>query len=239
MSSNKWSVTADKFLSVEQIESLLVYLKQGRDLAIARGNDLQAIRDYYTLRGLLETGLRVAEFCALTNADFQGHKLTVRRGKGGKSRTVLLTKSTANMLKEWAVVKERLGFRLEPQEPMFPSRYSKPYTTRGVQLRVKAAFLDAGLPEQLTTHSTRHTYCSLLLASGKASLATVKENMGHSSIAVTNIYAHSVSNLDEVELYPASTSQICEKDEVLSTPLGKNTKSSIKAFLRNTNFKTR
>lgn len=237
MSRSNWVVTADKFLNLEQVRALLVHLEQGRDLAIARDNDIQAIRDYYLLRGLLETGLRVAEFCALANGDLQGHKLTVRRGKGGKSRTVLLTKATALMLKEWTTVKQRLGLSLEPEHPMFPSRYGKPYTTRGVQLRVKAAFKSADLPEQLTTHSTRHTYCSLLLASGKASLATVKENMGHSSIAVTNIYSHSVGNLDAVELYPTSTSQFSEKHEVDNSSRGRNINSSVKAFLRNANFK--
>jgi integrase len=44
----------------------------------------QKIRDYYMIRSLLETGVRVAEFCALVNSDIQGQRLLVRCGKGGK-----------------------------------------------------------------------------------------------------------------------------------------------------------
>ena len=82
MKSRKWAVTADKLLTREQIESLLSYLKDERDLAIARSKKPQAIKDYYIIRTFLETGVRLFELCALVNSDFRGHKLSVRNGKG-------------------------------------------------------------------------------------------------------------------------------------------------------------
>ncbi len=203
---NRWSITSDKFLTEEQVAALLELLTQGRDLAIARGNNAQGIRDYYTLRALLESGLRVFEFCALVNSDFNGHKLTVQHGKGNKRRTVLLTKGTALMLKEWQTVKLKLGLDSSLSGPMFPSRYNRHYTTRGVQKRVKEIFWVLRFSEQLSVHSLRHTYCSMLLASGKVGLATVKENLGHHSIAVTNLYAHAVGDLSGVELYSDGSS---------------------------------
>ena len=230
-------VTADKFLGSDQIERLLQYLLTHRDLAFARNDNSQSIRDYYAVRTLLESGLRVFEFCALKNSDFGGLKMVVHRGKGNKPRTVLLTRSTANMLKEWLEIKVTLGFSTESLEPLFPSRYGTPYTTRGMQKRVKGIFAELAFPEHLSVHSLRHTYCSLLLASRKVGLATVKENLGHHSIAVTNLYAHAVDDLSEIELYSVPSSEKAGLSELRSKLLRKKANHSVNAFLRNMNFK--
>ena len=235
----RWQITSDKFLTLEQIERLKSYLRDARDLAIARQNGTQAIRDHYAVRTLLESGLRVFEFCTLTNADFSGLKLSVRHGKGNKPRTVLLTRTTANLLKEWIAVKAKLGHDPVPTAPLFSSRYGRAYSTRGVQKRVKLIFAATGLPAHLSVHSLRHTYCSLLLASGKVGIATVKANLGHHSISVTNLYAHAVGNLDDVELYPTPSSEMTGLCEPQGTPMQKKASNAVTAFLRNANFKRR
>ena len=235
----RWTVTSEKFLSLEQVGQLNTHLLNRRDLAIARGTDTQAIRDYYGVRTLLESGLRVFEFCALTNSDFNGLKLAVRHGKGDKPRTILLTRATANMLKEWWGVKGKIGHNLTPTSPLFPSRYGTTYTTRGMQKRVKLIFATLGFSGHLSVHSLRHTYCSLLLASGKVGLGTVRDNLGHHSIAVTNLYSHAIGDLSAVELYPASSSQNTEFSELRTKGKSKKRSNSVSAFLRNVNFKTR
>lgn len=233
----RWQITGDKFLSLDQIDRLKTHLLNRRDLAIARGTDTQAIRDYYAILTLLESGLRVFEFCALLNSDFSGLRLVVRHGKGDKARTVLLTRSTANMLKEWMGIKAKLGHDLAPTAALFPSRYADIYTTRGVQKRVKSIFGLLGFPKHFSVHSLRHTYCSLLLASGKVGLGTVRDNLGHHSIAVTNLYSHAVGDLSGVELYPASSSEKAEFSELRKGFKAKKPKSSIETFLRNANLK--
>jgi integrase len=235
-SQKRWQITSDKFLSPDQVKILVEHLLERRDLAIARQTNLQAIRDYYAIRTLLESGLRVFEFCSLVDSDFQGHRLTVRHGKGNKPRTVLLTKSTSLMLKEWLAIKDKARFSIGPMVPMFPSRYNRKYTTRGVQKRIKIIFARLGFPPHLSVHSLRHTYCSLLLASGKVGLATVKENLGHHSIAVTNLYAHSVGDLADVELYGPS-SQNTDLSEPHESTNKKKTNDFVKQFLRKVNFK--
>ncbi len=216
----RWVITADKFLTQDQVSALLEHLKEKRDLAIARANNDQAIRDYYQVRTLLESGVRVFEFCALLNFDFIGHKLVVRHGKGDKARTVLLTKGTALMLKEWQAVKGKLGLDNTPNGPLFPSRFNKAYSTRGVQKRVKEVFAELGFSTSLSVHSLRHTNCSMLLAK-KVSIAVVKENLGHSSIVITNLYAHAVGDLGDIDLYSTRSSDnkmFCELEKAATSP---------------------
>lgn len=237
--NKRWTITSDKFLSLDQIEQLKTYLLNQRDLAIARGTDTQAIRDYYAIRTLLESGLRVFEFCALANADLNSLKLAVLHGKGDKPRTILLTRMTGNLLKEWQTVKAKLGHDLASSAPLFPSRYGTPYTTRGVQKRVKLVFAVLGFPKRLSVHSLRHTYCSLLLASGKVGLGTARDNMGHHSLVVTNLYSHAIGDLSAVELYPSPSSEKTDLSELQRGAHPKNSNNSVKAFLRNTNLKSR
>ena len=233
-SRKPWTITAEKFLSYDQIKMLLDHIERERDLSLARGANPQAVRDFYLLRGLLETGLRVSEFCSLLNSDLTGLKLVVRRGKGGKPRTVLLTRSTAELLKQWLSLKGTLGFPTDSSAPMFPSRYRRRYTVRGVQKRVKLIFSIIGLPTHLSVHSLRHTYCSLLIASGKVGLGTARDNMGHHSIVVTDLYTHATGSIENVELFEHSSSHNLEKDELETAPEASKSKGLIKDHLRNT-----
>ena len=237
MKSKKWTITADKFLTQEQISTLIRYTTDQRDLAFARNRSPISIGDFYTIRILLETGVRVQEFCDLDDGDLRGNKLTVRHGKGDKPRTILLTRGTAKVILEWIAIKPSLGFHSATDAPLVPNRYNCRYVTRGVQKRVKRVFKAAGLPECLHTHSLRHSYCSMLLSSGKVGLPTARENMGHSSLSVTNLYSHAVDNLDDVELFKTVGSENKGKYEPKELGRSKKTNDLVSHLLRKANQK--
>lgn len=234
MERKPWTITSAKFLSEAQIKQLLEHITKGRDLALARGNSPQRVKDYYIVRTLIETGLRVAEFCAAKNQDFHGLKLVVPSGKGAKPRTVILTRKTGSLLKEWIQIKKKYNW---DSEALFPSRYGSHYTTRAIQKAIKRIFASCDLPRHFSCHSLRHTYCSMLLATGKVGLATVKENMGHHSISVTDLYSHAIADLAEIELYPSSSSEKVEKCELETKTSAKKPKDIVKQILRNTNLR--
>lgn len=239
MAKSRWVITAEKFLNAGQVERLIAYLERERDLAFARGNNLHAIRDFFMVRAFLETGLRCFELCALKVSDFVGHRLVVRHGKGNKPRTVLLTRATALMLQQWIEVKVKLGDLTSADAPLFPSRYGGHPSTRAVRTRVKAALTGAALPGHLSVHSLRHSYCSTLLASGKVGLGTVRDQLGHHSISVTNLYTHAIGNLDGVELYTDST-PVAEFKQNSETKAGGRVKKSsdpVSMFLSKRNQK--
>ncbi len=197
-----WSVSKNQFLSQEEVGLLYSTLSDAKDLATLRGKPLSHIRDYYIIKTLLETGLRVFELTALKVSDFHNKALMVRKGKGGKKRTVLLSKGTQKVLKEFIKTKrEILKEPTHPEDFLFLSERKKPFTTRGVRKRVKHWFQKCNFGGDLSCHSCRHSYISHLMAAG-VDLPTIRENAGHSSLAVTSIYAHVVKeDLGDLDIY--------------------------------------
>ena len=72
---------------------------------------------------------------------------------------------------------------------MFGATADRPFTSSNVWRRSRTAWKRAGL-EPLSLHEARHTYASLLIASGLNAKA-VTTYLGHSSIATTfDLYGH-------------------------------------------------
>jgi site-specific recombinase XerD len=203
-----WTITKDKFLTADEVQRLLSALRDAKDLAIQRHTFYCHVRDFYILRTLLESGLRCFELSALKVGDFRAGSLIVQRGKGGKRRNVLLTKDTQKMLNEFIKVKAKvLQERVEPADDLFISERGRRYSTRGIRKRVKHWFTKVGISDDLSVHSCRHSFVSHSLAAG-VDMVTVRDNAGHSSLAVTSIYSHSVKNdLGDFELYSSEKSR--------------------------------
>lgn len=212
--ARNWTVTKDQFLTNSEVQILYKALLDARDLALQRQSFFVHVRDYYLMRVLLESGLRVFECIALRVSDYHSGSLIVRNGKGGKKRNVLLTKDTQKMLIEFLKMKARvLREPVNDEDFMFISERRKPYTTRGLRKRVKFWFEKIGVSADLSCHSCRHTYVSHMLAAG-VDLTTIRDNAGHSSLAVTSIYSHAVKDdLGDLELYiPQSSPSIRKRN---------------------------
>ena len=229
----KWNITAEKFLDKEQVSQLVSFIEDQKDLGLTR-KFIQPVKDYYTVMGILQSGLRCFEFCNLKDKDIQNCKLTVQMGKGKRPRTVLLTKSASNLFDEWKRLKKIFNLPSLPDSPFMPNRYGNHFSTRGIRARVKYCFEKADLPEHFSVHSLRHTYCSLLLETKQVSLSTIRDNLGHGSLAVVNVYAHAVGSLENIELLP-STSEILEKSEPKSIEKPVTTKKQVRAYQRKRN----
>jgi integrase len=92
--------------------------------------------------------------------------------------------------------------RGQPKIPalVFPSDVDRPLNGSNLYNRDFLPCLEAAGLRRVTLHALRHTFPSLLIQGG-ASLAYVKEQMGHSSIQVTVvIYGHLIpsGNIDWV-----------------------------------------
>lgn len=126
-------------------------------------------------------GLRVAESAALSwdDIDVDDCTITVREGKGGKSRVV----DTSPLLIDW------LGRRCVGN---VVTAGAEPYSPAALQRKLNRAIRAAGLT--ITTHSLRHRW-GMVAYQSSGDLLAVAEMMGHASINTTKIYAQASSDV--------------------------------------------
>lgn len=186
------------YYSPEEVEALARALATGAwrekpiEYAAERADDRQ---DAELIRVAAYAGLRMGELLALRwrDVDFAGHALTISRAmsagvegstKSGKVRRVPLPDQAAGAL-------DRLGQRQNftgPDELVFVNVYGRDINGSALRRRFKRARDAAGL-RPLRFHDLRHTYGSLLAASG-VDLVTIQAVMGHSAIQTTSRYLH-------------------------------------------------
>jgi len=134
------------------------------------------------VRFLLDTGMRVNEALTLEWPHLQDSKVTLnpKNTKAQRSRTIPLTTAALSVLMR----------RRNLQRPFEGIHY------RRLAMRFSQAveYLNLG---QVTLHTLRHTFASKLVQRG-VDLYVVAHLLGHSSVTVTERYAHLKStNMDE------------------------------------------
>ena len=142
-------------------------------------------RNHALLRLLYAAGLRVSEACSLRWRDVQEHGdagCVVVFGKGGKTRTVLLSRDT------W---RELISLRGEAgrEEPVFRSRKGGHLHPSQVLRIVRAAARRAGIQAPVSPHWLRHAHASHALERG-CPIHLVQTTLGHASVATTGRYLH-------------------------------------------------
>ncbi|KGF72288.1 integrase [Neosynechococcus sphagnicola sy1] len=151
-------------------------------------------RNRAILKLLYGAGLRVSELCGLKwrdlqprgEGDFPG-QVTVF-GKGGKTRTVVLT---AGLWQELISLRATASL----QEPVFRSRKQSGHLTpTQVRRIVKTAaqripVMETKLAAKVSPHWLRHAHASHSLDRG-APIHLVQATLGHASVATTGRYLH-------------------------------------------------
>lgn len=136
-----------------------------------------AVRDWALVVFLLNTGLRIAEVCALTPEDVQmGERsgwVVVRGGKGSKNRRVPLNAEARRALKAW----------LEEREGGVGTVFD--LTPSGAYRRLAEMGRRAGVA--VHPHTLRHTLAKNLVDAG-VGLHEVAALLGHSSLNTTRVY---------------------------------------------------
>jgi len=177
---------AEKFIPVR--EAFLALWEQP-DNTSSRG-----IRDRAILRVLCFTGIRVSELCSLDLADIKNSgnpQLLIRGGKGRKRRHVPLGAQELATLQHWMDVREELAS--DRTEALFLTldhrTRGRRLGTRGARSIVNRYLLQAGLKQPgRSCHALRHSLATWLLEAGVPTEA-IADLLGHSSIAITAVYA--------------------------------------------------
>ena len=146
-----------------------------------------ALRNYLLLEFLYYTGARVSEVARLTWRDIKANRNGLGQvtlfGKGGKTRTVLLSKSLYRDLLATRTSKE-------PEAAVFASRKGdKPLQARQIRKIVNDTAAEAGLSGSVSPHWLRHSHASHSLDRG-APPQLVQQTLGHQSLHTLTRYAH-------------------------------------------------
>ncbi len=187
----KWKlITENPFQYVEykkmQAENP-VYLDENELDRILETTKNQTHRDIFLCA--FHTGGRLAEVTCLKwkNIDLQRRTIEVGDAdfttKNSKTRTIPMTKRVHEVLSI------RIQRRRKSSEYVFNNpngyHYNKDYISKSFKKIIRSLNMD----ERVTFHSLRHSCASYLVQKG-VDLYTVKEILGHSSVSVTERYAH-------------------------------------------------
>jgi integrase/recombinase XerD len=173
-----------KALTIDQVMSML-------NIA---GTDLISSRDKALVELLYATGARVSELINLNTLDIStvdtevGTTTTVKlKGKGGKERIVPIGSYAVAAVNDYLVRSRPTLLKVSTQKALFLNQRGGRLSRQSAWNLVANAAERAGLREQVTPHSMRHSFATHLLDGG-ADIRVVQELLGHSSVTTTQIY---------------------------------------------------
>ncbi|MER3373423.1 MAG: tyrosine-type recombinase/integrase [Allomuricauda sp.] len=161
-------------------------------------DDFEGTRDKLIIELLYTTGMRRAEMVNLKLADIDFSKNTLKvLGKRNKERILPLLPSTAAQLKTYLESRSKLEQAQDTPFLLLTKGGLKIYETL-VYRTINKYFSLVSPKVKKSPHILRHTFATHLLNRG-ADLNSVKELLGHSSLASTQVYTHnSIAELKKV-----------------------------------------
>ena len=159
-------------------------------------NDFESLRDKLLVELLYSTGIRREELIGLTHAsvDLDNNSIKVL-GKRNKERYVPLLGSVKETLSSYLQVKQEL---FQEKDRLFVTNQGNKFYGTLVYRIIKRYFSSVSTKVKKSPHVIRHSFATHLLNEG-ADLNSVKELLGHSSLASTQVYTHtSLDHLKEV-----------------------------------------
>ncbi|MCD8287310.1 MAG: tyrosine-type recombinase/integrase [Porphyromonadaceae bacterium] len=151
-------------------------------------NDFAALRDRLILLMLYMTGMRRAELISLRDVDVDTRSLQLKvTGKRNKQRIIPFGVELGAAIEEYRRVRKVSVGSVSPYflvkddgEPLYPM-----YVYRLVTRKLG----EVTTLSRKSPHVLRHTFASAMLNNG-AGLNSVKELLGHQSLASTQVYTH-------------------------------------------------
>jgi site-specific recombinase XerD len=187
---------APKSLKPAHVNALLREAQQTR----------HAARDYAIIQLMVQTGIRIGECAALLVGNIQlserQGQVTIRTGKGNKTRTVPLNASARQALAEylgplWGVESTIKAVaaawaKQSASSPLWHSQKGGALSNRAigevVEGLVEVCSQRKLVPSDTTPHTLRHTFAANYLKDHTGDLVGLAALLGHSSLETTRIY---------------------------------------------------
>ena len=178
----KQSKRLTHFVSEQDMDTVFDYLEFS--------NDFEGKRDRTILELFYATGIRLSEMMQIKKGDLDFHSGTIKvLGKRKKERIIPIAPQIVQLLKEYINFLEKSFGFVNYNENIFVTVKGKPIYPKLIY-RIVRKYLDAATTiDKRSPHVIRHTFATHLLDNG-ADLLAIKELLGHSSLAATQIYTH-------------------------------------------------
>ncbi len=146
------------------------------------------LRDRLILEMLYGTGIRLAELLSLTDQTISITDQTIKViGKRNKQRIIPLHTCLLQLIKTYQEAKESL-FGKTTSSPLIVTDAGKDAYPMFIY-RIVHKYLNLTQSDKRSPHVLRHTFATHLLNKG-ADLNAIKDLLGHSSLAATQVYTH-------------------------------------------------
>ena len=161
---------------------------------IAIDTDFTSTRNKLIVELFYSTGIRRAELINIKDKDISFSDRTIKvLGKRNKERFVPLLTSVIQTLKKYLELKKE--FTIGEEELFITKTGNKIYETLVYRV-INSYFSKISSKEKKSPHILRHSFATHLLNEG-ADLNSVKELLGHSSLASTQVYVQ--NSLDVIK----------------------------------------
>lgn len=158
---------------------------------------IEGVTEYLILELLYQTGMRRAELVQLKETDIEYSRRQVRiLGKRNKERMVPVGDELLAELKAYTELKRKNFNQVHPF--LLSLKTGKPLYAQYVYRVVQKHLKGVTTLNKKSPHVLRHTFATHMMNNG-AELNAIKELLGHSSLAATQIYTHNnIERLKEV-----------------------------------------
>ena len=147
---------------------------------------------------LYNTGIRQAELINLKEAHIDIRNSTIKvLGKGNKERILPVSNELGQLIQQYLDNKHD-NFKVPNIEILLVNEKGKKLYPKYIYTVVKKYLSDVTTLDKKSPHVLRHTFATHLMNNG-ADINAVKELLGHSSLAATQVYTHNtIEKLKEV-----------------------------------------
>lgn len=149
--------------------------------------DFNGQRDKLIITLFYSCGIRLSELINIKTNDISDERLKVL-GKRNKERIIPVCEVLREQIRTYNVLKEK-EFKALENDVLIVTNKGQKLNEKFVYRKVKLYLSQVTSASKKSPHVIRHTFATHLLNNG-ADLNAIKELLGHSSLAATQVYTH-------------------------------------------------
>ncbi|MDA3910690.1 MAG: tyrosine-type recombinase/integrase [Bacteroidales bacterium] len=153
-------------------------------------DDFSELRDLLILEFIYNTGVRMSELIHLTHDHiYMEENLVKVLGKRNKERLIPISDFLMKIIARYETFKKDMGFSCNKEDVFFVTNKGTKLYPAFLYRKVNFYLSKISSIEKKSPHILRHSFATHMLNHG-ADLNAIKDLLGHSSLAATQVYTH-------------------------------------------------